>query len=225
MSTVTAATTHPSIDVAARKGLVWLPDWAMIRAERQKLSKRRGLMAAAVILSVGSMIVTFGILIALHASNAVKYGPAGGISHLSSVSTGLFQVAAVVAILVGATAGAGDLAVGFFRNLAVTGRSRLSLFLARIPGGLMVLLPIMAVAFAVVAECLAPKRFAGLFSAAPAVVRTAVCGATMKPFQTTAAAAEGFSLGVPSSPLARMARTSEANASDHLPFESVLRAI
>jgi hypothetical protein len=163
MSTVTAATTHPSIDVAARKGLVWLPDWAMIRAERQKLSKRRGLMAAAVILSVGSMIVTFGILIALHASNAVKYGPAGGISHLSSVSTGLFQVAAVVAILVGATAGAGDLAVGFFRNLAVTGRSRLSLFLARIPGGLMVLLPIMAVAFAVVA--VGSVAFAGSLAA------------------------------------------------------------
>jgi hypothetical protein len=69
------------------------------------------------------------------------------------------QVTAVVAILIGATAGAGDLTAGFFRNLVVTGRSRVSLFLARIPGGLVILWPIIAVAFSVAA--VASVVFAG----------------------------------------------------------------
>jgi hypothetical protein len=41
----------------------------------------------------------------------------------------------------------GDLAGGFFRQLVVTGRPRWSLFFARIPGGLGVLLPITALAY------------------------------------------------------------------------------
>jgi ABC-type transport system involved in multi-copper enzyme maturation permease subunit len=131
----------------------------MIRAEQVKLSKRRGLMAASGLLAVGAMVVTFGILVALHASNPSKYGPAGGINHLQGISFALMQVTAVVAILVGATAGAGDIGAGVFRNLVVTGRSRLSLFLARIPGALQILLPIIAVAFAVVA--IGSTAFAG----------------------------------------------------------------
>jgi hypothetical protein len=57
----------------------------------------------------------------------------------------------MAAILVGATAGAGDLAAGFFRSLVVTGRPRGSLFGARIPGGLAVVLPIAAAAYVLLA--------------------------------------------------------------------------
>ena len=53
--------------------------------------------------------------------------------------------------MIGATAGAGDLAGGFLRNLVVTGRPRWSLFTARIPGRLSLLLPITAVAYAILA--------------------------------------------------------------------------
>jgi len=46
---------------------------------------------------------------------------------------------------------AGDLSAGVFRNLLSTGRSRRSLFLARIPGGLALLLPMAAVAYGLAA--------------------------------------------------------------------------
>src|SRR5438552_14078673 len=55
----------------------------------------------------------------------------------------LTQLSTVAAVLIGATAGAGDLG-GFFRNLVVTGRPRWSLFAARVPGGLALLLPMTA---------------------------------------------------------------------------------
>ena len=53
---------------------------------------------------------------------------------------------------------------------------------------------------------------------------TAVRGPTTKPFQATEAAAQRSSRGVPRSPEARSARTSEAKATDQLPSGSGLRA-
>src|SRR5262249_58899210 len=75
----------------------------------------------------------------------------GGLSHFDDGMYSLTQLATIAAVLIGATAGAGDLAGGFFRNLVVTGRPRRSLFIARIPGGLVVLLPLVAVAYAFLA--------------------------------------------------------------------------
>jgi hypothetical protein len=46
-----------------------------------------------------------------------------------------------------------------FRNLVVTGRSRLALFLARIPGGLIVLWPLVAIAYLII--CIGAVAFAG----------------------------------------------------------------
>ena len=60
-------------------------------------------------------------------------------------------LATMAAVLIGATSGAGDLSAGVFRNLLSTGRSRRSLFLARIPGGLALLLPMAAVAYGLAA--------------------------------------------------------------------------
>ena len=48
------------------------------------------------------------------------------------------------------TAGTSDLTDGVFRHLVITGRSRLALYLARIPVGLSILLPLVAVGFAMV---------------------------------------------------------------------------
>jgi hypothetical protein len=55
----------------------------------------------------------------------------------------------IVAIALGVTAGTGDLTDGMFRHLVITGRSRLALYLARIPAGLSILLSLAAVGFAV----------------------------------------------------------------------------
>jgi ABC-2 type transport system permease protein len=57
----------------------------------------------------------------------------------------------VVGAVVGSTAGAQDLESGVFRDLAATGRSRLALFGARVPGAWAIVLPIAALASAAAA--------------------------------------------------------------------------
>jgi ABC-type transport system involved in multi-copper enzyme maturation permease subunit len=136
-----------------------LPGPRLIRAELLKLRKRRGLLAIVAAATLGASLVAYGILAILHAANPVHHGPAGGVLNLGH---GLFVLAllgTVAATLVGATAGAGDLSSGVFRELAVTGRSRSALFRARIPGGLAFLLSFVGVAYGLAA--LATVVFAG----------------------------------------------------------------
>jgi hypothetical protein len=62
----------------------------------------------------------------------------------------------------GATAGCSDLTDGMFTQLVVTGRSRVALYLARIPAGLAIIIPMVAVAFTIIcAVCVfsAPSSF------------------------------------------------------------------
>jgi hypothetical protein len=124
----------------------------LIRAEILKLVTRRGLMIASLLLTVGATVATFAILAVLHATDPTHHKLIGGIAHFDDGMYSLTQLATIAAVLIGATAGAGDLATGFFRSLVVTGRPRLSLFNARVPGGLSVLLPITAVAYAIMAS-------------------------------------------------------------------------
>jgi ABC-type transport system involved in multi-copper enzyme maturation permease subunit len=123
----------------------------MVRAEIVKLTTRRGLMIASFLLTVGATVATFAILASLHATDPTHHKLIGGVQHFDDGMFSLTQLATVAAALIGATAGAGDLADGFFRNLVVTGRPRSRLFAVRIPGGLSVLLPITAVAYAITA--------------------------------------------------------------------------
>jgi hypothetical protein len=123
----------------------------LIWAEVLKLVTRRGLMVAAMLLTVGATLATLAILAVLHATDPAHHKLIGGLQHFDDGMYSLTQLATVAAILIGATAGAGDLAGGFFRQLVVTGRPRWSLFSARIPGGLGVLLPITALAYAATA--------------------------------------------------------------------------
>jgi hypothetical protein len=123
----------------------------LVAAERLKLRRRRPLLAAAVVLIVAPMFVSVIVLAILHAANPAKYGPAGGVENLRGALRLLTQIGVVAAVLIGVSAGGGDLAAGVFRELVVTGRPRLALFAARIPGGLAFLLPLVAVAFAIAA--------------------------------------------------------------------------
>jgi hypothetical protein len=123
----------------------------LVSAEFLKLRRRRTLILASLSLIVAPMLVSFIVLAVLHAANPAKYGPAGGVENLGGSLGLLTQIGAVAAVLVGVNAGGGDLAAGVFRELVVTGRSRLALFAARIPGGLALLLPLVAVAFAIAA--------------------------------------------------------------------------
>jgi hypothetical protein len=128
-----------------------LPALRPARAEFLKLRTRRGLVLASLALTVGAVLVAFGILVALHAASPATHGPAGGTEHFRNGIYMLTQLGSMAAILIGATAGAGDLAAGFFRQLVVTGRPRRVLFAARVPGGLALLLPIAALAYALTA--------------------------------------------------------------------------
>lgn len=128
--------------------------WSLLRlvsAEFLKLRKRRGLAVSALVLTVAPMIVAYIVLAVLHATDPAKYGPPGSLENFSGSMEVLTQLSAVAAILVGATLGAGDLGAGVFRELVVTGRSRLALFAARVPAGLGLLLPLVGGAFAITA--------------------------------------------------------------------------
>ncbi len=150
-----------------------LPGSRLVRAELLKLRKRRGLVATVAALTVAAPIVAYGILAILHAANPAHHGPAGGVTNLGNGLFVLAALGAVAATLVGATAGAGDLNAGVFRELVLTGRSPYALFGARIQGGLAFLLAFVAVAYALTA--VATVVFAGSLPA-PSVTLLAETG-------------------------------------------------
>ena len=77
-----------------------------------------------------------GIRLLLHAIAPKTYGPAGGYDIYTAMSAGvLYTFGFIVAATLGCTAGSVDLSEGMFRHLVITGRSRLALYLARIPPG------------------------------------------------------------------------------------------
>jgi ABC-2 family transporter len=145
MSSITVTATVPR----ARARRNWRP--RLVSAEFLKLRKRRGLVISTLALTVLPMIIGYAVLLTIHAANPAKHGPAGGLENLSGSMDMLSTLSVVAAILVGATLGAGDLGSGVFRELVVTGRSRLALFAARVPAGLMLLLPIVGAGFAITA--------------------------------------------------------------------------
>jgi ABC-type transport system involved in multi-copper enzyme maturation permease subunit len=124
-----------------------LPTVPLIRADLLKLRRRRGLVVIASLLTVGAVVVTYGLIEMFHLVNPARYGPAGGIENLGNGTNVVLGLGAVAAIIVGSVAGVGDLQAGVYRNLVVTGRSRLALYAARIPGGLAFLLPLVTTAF------------------------------------------------------------------------------
>jgi hypothetical protein len=117
------------------------------RAETLKLRKRRGLLVTVTVLTIVPQMIAYGILAILHAANPEHHGPPGGVANLGEGMSVLILLGSVAAIIVGAASGADDVNAGVFRELVVTGRSRLALFAARIPGGLLYLLPFVAVAY------------------------------------------------------------------------------
>jgi hypothetical protein len=124
----------------------------LVRAELLKVRKRRGLAASTLALTILPMIVAYTVLALLHIADPSKHGPAGGAKNFAD-SLNVFGALTIVAgILVGSTVGTGDIGAGVFRELVVTGRSRLALFAARIPAGLAFLLVPVAIGFAVSAS-------------------------------------------------------------------------
>ncbi len=127
-----------------------IPGRRLIRAELLKLTRQRGLMIAAAIMTVGAIIIYFTVAVSLHAANP-RHAPAGGIRNLGPTTYLLQELGSTVAILLGAFIGTTDVSAGLFRSLVTTGRSRITLYLARVPAGLAVLLAFISAAFALTA--------------------------------------------------------------------------
>jgi ABC-type multidrug transport system permease subunit len=123
----------------------------MIMTRFMELRKRRGLMIALLAVNIGIPTIFLAIRLIAHAVAPHSYGPAGGYGIFESLIAGLMYVFGfIVAATLGCTAGSVDLTEGVFRHLVVTGRSRLSLYFARIPAGLMIIVPAVAVGIIVV---------------------------------------------------------------------------
>jgi ABC-2 family transporter protein len=157
--------TH-ALDTRPASGSSWVPGGRLLRAEFLKLGRRRGLMIAAAAMTIGAVIAYFGIAEALHLSSPGRYGPAGGAHSLSHAVYIIDELGAVVAILLGASVGSADVTAGVFRNLVTTGRSRVALFLARMPAGLAASIAFTVAAYALGAAC--SVLFAGSLHAPPA---------------------------------------------------------
>ena len=140
----------------------WIPSPAMITTRIMELRKRRGLMLALIVVTIGIPTVFLVIRLLLHAFAPKTYGPAGGYDIYTALVSGVLYVFGfIVAATLGATAGSADLTEGMLRHLVVTGRSRLALFVARIPAGLAIIVSLVAVGFTIVcAVCVfaAPTR-------------------------------------------------------------------
>jgi hypothetical protein len=121
--------------------------WGLITTKNLELRKRRGLMAAIAVLVLALPVLLLGFRLLFHLIDPAKYGPAGSPGIFGSVTNALAEFGFIAAATLGAAAATTDLSEGMFRHLVITGRSRLSLYLARIPAGLAIILSVMAVAF------------------------------------------------------------------------------
>ena len=139
------------IDDKADKRGSPIPTAAMITTRFMELRKRRGLTAALIVVTIGIPTLFLAGRLLLHAIAPKTYGPAGGYDIYTALSAGVLYVFGfIVAAALGCTAGSDDLTDGVFRHLVITGRSRVALYLARIPAGLAIIVPLVAIGFSIV---------------------------------------------------------------------------
>jgi hypothetical protein len=125
----------------------------LIRMDLRKLWRRRGLMAMASLIAVGSVSVIFIVTAIRHGADPQHVGPAGGLKSFQDATDFLGMIAVVIAAMVGVTAGAGDAELGVLRDLIATGRSRLALFGSRAVAAVVVTLGILAAGLAIATVC------------------------------------------------------------------------
>jgi hypothetical protein len=128
-----------------------IPTPAMVTTRFMELRRRRGLMITLILVTIGIPAGFLGVRLLLHAVAPKTYGPAGGYDTYTSLTAGvLYTFGFIVAATLGCSAGSVDLSEGMFRHLVITGRSRLALYLARIPAGLAIIGPLVAIGFGIV---------------------------------------------------------------------------
>ena len=128
-----------------------VPAAGMIATRIMELRRRRGLMITLIVLDIGFPAVFYLIRLLGHAF-APRANPSAGSGQIFTFFAAGFlpTFGFIVAATVGCTAGSRDLTEGMFRHLVVTGRSRLALYLARIPAGLAIVASLVAIGYAIV---------------------------------------------------------------------------
>jgi hypothetical protein len=138
---------RPGRTTVPRRLAASMPTWPLIATRHLELRKRRGLMVTVLVMIIAPTLLILGLRLAFHLFDPAHYGPAGVPSVFNATANLTAEFGFIVAAVVGAAAGTTDLNDGMFRYLVITGRSRLALYLARIPAGLAILVPAVAVAF------------------------------------------------------------------------------
>ena len=126
----------------------WLPTWDLITTKHLEIRKRRGLIITIAVLIVAPTVLIYGFRLLFHAVDPHSYGLAGNPGIFSQLSNMMAEFGFIGAAALGAAVGTTDLTDGMFRHLVITGRSRLALYLARIPAGLAITIPLVALGFA-----------------------------------------------------------------------------
>lgn len=122
----------------------------MVRAEVLRIRKNRGVMIAAfaMTLLIGVLITVIPELYRLGHHGLAYVGGERGLER-ASIAVGF--LGSIGAMIMGSAAASIDLSTGVFRDLVATGRSRTSLFLARVAGALVSWVPVVTIAYAVTA--------------------------------------------------------------------------
>jgi hypothetical protein len=126
----------------------WLPTWDLITTKHLEIRKRRGLIITIAVLIIAPTVLIYGFRLLFHAVDPHSYGLAGSPGIFSQLTNLMSEFGFIGAAALGAAAGTTDLTDGVFRHLVITGRSRLALYLARIPAGLAFTIPLVALGFA-----------------------------------------------------------------------------
>jgi hypothetical protein len=135
--------------LAADRRTSWVPPLPLIGAKFLELRKRRTLVIVTTLFTLALPVIWYAIRLIYHVGDPAHYAPAGEPDAFAAVVTVMDEFGFIIATVLGATAGTGDLTDGMFRHLVNTGRSRLALYLARIPAGLAILLSLAAAGFTV----------------------------------------------------------------------------
>jgi hypothetical protein len=127
----------------------WLPPLPVIGAKVLELRKRRTLMIVTAVFTVALPVIFYAVRLITHSNDPAHYAAAGAPDAFATAGSLMDEFGFIIATVLGVTAGTADLTDGMFRHLVITGRSRLALYLARIPAGLAILLSLAAVGFTV----------------------------------------------------------------------------
>ena len=124
----------------------------MAGADFLKLRKKRSTLIWALVLALLPVIVLFVVRAILHSSTPSEHPPAGGLDgfHTGLRLLGGLFFGPLVAILIGVEAGTTDASNGVFRDLVVTGRSRLALFATRVPAALLLCWTVITTGYALI---------------------------------------------------------------------------